>query len=282
MSKTKPTLLLDVSLLFAIVLIIGTTIFISLGTNPFFFDLICLLITVMLMIITYFTGIVSGLTFTLIFIFAQLAYVIYQYLYHDIFSYGSVFWLILPPLLCLNIFIVTYQIRLIQDENTALRISTTRLNTLDADTNLRTLKMYEEDFNMFSDVSNRFNAPLYTVVIRVSYWESMRNLMSNEQIKELLKLVTATIQETTDECNLLYIVDHSVPTWSLLIFTDQNKLKMLKELVKEKFKEKLNYSAELNEINISLVFAYVQYNQEEFSSATELLGDGINALQYDV
>ena len=108
-------------------------------------DLSCLLISVILIIVTYFVGITAGLTFSLIFIFLQLTYVVYQYVYHDLFSYGSLFWLIMPPLYCLTIYAVTYQIRTIEEENIRLRKETSRLNALDAVTNLRTAKCTRKD-----------------------------------------------------------------------------------------------------------------------------------------
>lgn len=89
----------------------------------------------------------------------------------------------MPPLYCLTIYAVTYQIRTIEEENIRLRKETSRLNALDAVTNLRTAKMYEEGFDLFSDISTRYEAPLYLVVIRVAYWESIRNLLSPEQKK---------------------------------------------------------------------------------------------------
>ncbi|NSV54979.1 diguanylate cyclase, partial [Enterococcus faecalis] len=57
MEPRRTTLLLDLTLLMGTFLIVGTTIFISLDTNDFFIDLTCLLISVLLIIITYFTGI---------------------------------------------------------------------------------------------------------------------------------------------------------------------------------------------------------------------------------
>ena len=88
MTQKRVTLLLDLTLLVGIVLGVGTTIFMALGTNDFCVDLSCLLISVILIIVTYFVGITAGLTFSLIFIFLQLTYVVYQYVYHDLFIYG--------------------------------------------------------------------------------------------------------------------------------------------------------------------------------------------------
>ncbi|MGC2996770.1 diguanylate cyclase, partial [Enterococcus faecalis] len=67
--------------------------------------------------------------------------------------------------------------------------------------------MYEEGFDLLSDISTRYEAPLYLVVIRVAYWECIRNLLSPEQKNELLQIETAAIKESTDDRFLAYFID---------------------------------------------------------------------------
>ena len=86
----------------------------------------------------------------------------------------------MPPLYCLTIYAVTYQIRTIEEENIRLRKETSRLNALDAVTNLRTAKCTRKD-SIYFLIFLRYEAPLYLVVIQVAYWESIRNLLSPEQ-----------------------------------------------------------------------------------------------------
>ena len=77
---------------------------------------------------------------------------------------------------------MTYQIRTIEEENIRLRKETSRLNALDAVTNLRTAKMYEEGFDLFFLIFLHVMKRRYIlVVIQVAYWESIRNLLSPEQ-----------------------------------------------------------------------------------------------------
>ena len=64
----------------------------------------------------------------------------------------------MPPLYCLTIYAVTYQIRTIEEENIRLRKETSRLNALDAVTNLRTAKCTRKDsiyFLIFLHVMKR-------------------------------------------------------------------------------------------------------------------------------
>lgn len=280
--KKYVSIIMDLSLLFFITLVVATVIFIGLGVNDFFSDLVNLLITLILVVITFFTGIVPGMVFTLVFVFGQLAFVSYQYVFFEEFSYGSLFWLIVPPLYCLSIFLITYQVRLLEKENEQLRQDSAQLNTLDAETHLRTLSLYEGDFLMLTELSERFKADLYTVVIRVRYWDSLKKLMTDEQTKELLKLVTSVFQESMNNSNALYLVDQHLPTWSSLVFSDNEALRVLRELLKERFLEELEKSAKLNNLTIDLLVAQAKYDPNEMETGTDLLSDGVNSLQYDV
>lgn len=280
--KKYVSMLMDLTLLFFLTLVTVTVIFMGLGTNNFFSDFINLLITLILVVITFFTGIVSGLIFTLIFIFAQLGFVTYQYVFFEQFSYGSLFWLIVPPLYCLSIYLITYQIRILEKENEQLRQDSAQLNALDAKTHLRTLSLYEGDFPIFAELSRRFDTDLYAVVIRIRYWDSLKKLMSNEQQQELLELVTSVFQASADEYSSLYLVDQITPTWSSFVFSNNEALKVFRELLKERFLEELGKSAALNNLTIDLLVAQAKYDEAEMHSGADLLSEGVNGLQYDV
>lgn len=282
LNKRYVSTIMDLSLLFFIGLVSITAIFVSLGNNGFFIDLVSLLITLILVIITYFTGIVPGLIFTMIFIFAQLVYVTYQYVFMNQFSYSSLFWLIIPPLYCLSIFLITYQVRLLEKENEKLKRNSVQYNALDAETQLRTLTLYESDFSMFVDMSERFDADLYTVVIRIRYWDSLKKLMTDEQTKELLGMVTALFKESSKQSVSLYMVNQVTPTWSSYTFSTNESLRIFRDLLKERFLEELEKSVTLKNLTIDLLIAQAKYDPNEIKSASEFLSEGLNGLQYDV
>lgn len=282
MNKSKVNIMMDLSLLLFITLIVITVIFIGFGTNPFFNDLASLLITSILMVITYFTGIVAGLTFSLLFSFIQLAYVSYQYVYHKEFSYGSIFWLFMPALLCLSIYLITTYIRLLELENKKLYHEKIRLRTLDERTQLRTVTMFEDDFTVLAGTAEAFGLPLNTCVIRVRYWDSLRSLMSETQVTELLQLLTKAIEESIEVKHFLYMVDTTIPTWSLLVFEAPDKLEAFKASVKQHFAEAQSHSEALNRLTIQLAVAQVSYDASVKMTGTDFLADGIHSLQYDV
>ena len=272
---------LDIALLFFIVLMVVTTIFVSLGPNSFFFDLLCFLVTLLLIVITYFVNIVSGLIFDLLFIFAQLIYVIYQYVYQNQFSYAMIYWLIIPTLFCLTIHFITIRLRRIEKENLELRRSTTQVNALDVDTQLRTLNMFDDDFLVLSKAATHYHIPLNIMVIRVRYWEGLKSMMTVEQIQELVYAVSQTITDYYKADNFKYIIDHSTPTWGVLTFIETSELKIIRSTIKENFNSTVRVSPTLANLNLELVISTAEFT-DEMSSSTDLLAEGIRELQYDV
>ena len=119
-------------------------------------------------------------------------------------------------------------------------------------------------------------------MIRVAYWESIRNLLSPEQKNELLQIVTAAIKETTDDRFLPYFIDGTPPTWALLIFSDGDDGYTTRKEFKQQAQEKFAHSETLRNITLTLQVSYTKYDPAEFNNASEFLGDGINSLQYDV
>ncbi|WP_086347727.1 hypothetical protein [Candidatus Enterococcus clewellii] len=101
-SKNR-SVIMDLSLLGFLTVVLLTAVFMAVGPNTFFFNLICLMVTFILVIITYFINIVTGLIFNLLFFFAQLGYVFYISMYGDVFSLGYIFLVIVPPILCVLI-----------------------------------------------------------------------------------------------------------------------------------------------------------------------------------
>lgn len=280
--NNKRGVIMDLSLLGFMTVVLLTAIFMSVGPNTFFFNLICLMITFILVIITYFTNIVTGLIFNLLFFFGQLVYVFYVSMYKDGFTLGYAFWLIVPPVLCLLIYGITLQLREQIAENIRLKRNNTRLSALDQETNLRTLNMFDEDFAVLSMGTQDHPAHLNMMVIRVRYWDSLKSRLTNDQTKELIHLITEQVNTYFNEQNFKYIIDHSVPTWGILTFHEVNELKIIRARLKEDFQKKAAISEILGSVKIELVISISNYDKEENKTSTDLLAAGIKELQYDV
>lgn len=281
-NSKKRGVIMDLCLLGFLTVVLLTAIFMALGPNEFFFNLICLMVTFILVIITYFANIVTGLIFNLLFFFAQLVYVFYVSMYKDGFSLGYVFWLIVPPVLCLLIYGITLRLREQIAENIQLRRSNTRLTALDQETNLRTLNMFDEDFAVLSMGTQDHPTHLNMMVVRVRYWDSLKSRLTNDQTKELIHIVTEQVNTCFNDQNFKYIIDHSVPTWGVLTFHEMNELKVIRSRLKDDFQKKVTTSETLGNLKIELIIAIANYDREENKTSTDLLAAGIRELQYDV
>lgn len=274
--------IMDLSLLGFLTVVLLTAVFMAVGPNSFFFDLICLMVTFILVIITYFANIVTGLIFNLLFFFAQLGYVFYVSMYGEGFSLGYIFWLIVPPVLCVLIYGITLLLREQIDENIQLRKSNTQLIALDRETNLRTLNMFDEDFSVLSMGTQDHPTHLNMMIIRIRYWDSLKSRLSNDQTKELIHLITEQVNTCYNDQNFKYIIDHSVPTWGVLTFYEVNELKVVRERLKEAFQKKASTSEALRNLKIELVISIANFDRKENKTSTDLLAAGIRELQYDV
>ncbi|WP_285183769.1 hypothetical protein, partial [Mycobacterium tuberculosis] len=67
----------------------------------------------------------------------------------------------------------------------------------DEQTNLRTTVAYTQDAQVFIETNRRFQLPVTTVIIRVRYYNEIRRMMSEQQYRDLLRLVSDTITSAT-------------------------------------------------------------------------------------
>lgn len=281
MRSKKIGVAMDIALFFFMLLIIGTVLFVAGNPENYFLNVIYLLITFLLVIITYFTNIVTGLIFNMLFIFGQLIYLLYAYLYQDSFTYWSILWLVLPSLYSVTIYFVTVAIRNLETANLNLKKEKV-FNSLDADTQLRTLNLFDDDFRALKQLPARYDLPLSMLIIRVRHWDSMKSMISADQAREIVKLVTTILEEPHTQESFKYIIDHNTPTWGVVCFSKSSDVKTLRAQVKEQFGETVRQHVELSTLNLELVTGVTSYDESEMQTSTDFLADGIRELQYDV
>lgn len=282
MSKRGIGILLDGALLGFMVIVVGTVVFLAANPSEFLVNLIYLMITFILVIITYFTSIIAGLIFNIIFIFGQVFYMAYGFFDKGSVNLWDAVWLFLPGFYCLTIYFVTDRLREIQDENVYLKKEMVRLSTLDTDTQLRTLNMFDADFTSLEKLPADYQVPLSLLVVRIRYWDTVKGLMNNLQIQKILQEVTKVLNNSFPDENFKYIIDRSNPTWGVMAFLPEAQMRLLEINLKEQFNQNVALVSELANLNIDLVVATSKYDAAETPNATDFLADGIRELQYDV
>lgn len=251
--------------------------------NDLFGNLLCTVITLFLVVVTYFIGLIPALATSLVFLLVLILESAHEFVAGHKFFGTSFFWTIWPPLICITFYILTVQIRKIQGENMQLQSRLNQASTLDAETNLRTVEIFREHFHVFTNLSKDYNFPLYLYSYRIKYWNSISGILSRNEQHHLIRMVTEVINDVTTGHEFAYSIGNQPPTWAVLSSeaVDANKHRFRDE-VKQELEKRISDDTALNKVDIQLEASRVQYDSKEHPDASSFLQDGIHELQYDV
>lgn len=239
-------------------------------------------VTLLLLLMTYFFGIVAGLGANLCFIFAQAFYMLYRHLTGASVPLVLAFWLVLPALLCAAFYGVTTRLRQMQADNAALRENMIEHGAFDSQTNLRTTVSFLEDAAVYTETSKRFAIPVATVVIKIRYFSDLHQMLGEQRVQELIDVASNTIQEATRDNDVTYILNTEDPTWAVLLFTDEAGANIAAQRIRTAFDRQLQASKTLADVDLHLKIGVVAWNADEMADVTAFMNAGLKALEYDV
>lgn len=252
-------------------------------TNYLMVNAIFLGVTVCLILFTYFWGLVTGLLLNLGFIFAQILIVIYAtQVDNRIIPWALAYWLFVPLLLSMSFYGVTDYTRQLQTQNAKLRSDLIERGAFDEDTNLRTTVSYIEDTAVFTETNRRFDLPVTTMIVRIRYFSEMRNMVSDGQLRELLKLVSGTIKKAMRTNDITYLLDRQNPTWAVLLFTNADGASIAAGRIKTNFAKDLAANEALANLDIRLVVGVASWDPDKMKTPYDLMNAGIKETEYDV
>ncbi|KJW13075.1 hypothetical protein [Levilactobacillus spicheri] len=240
-------------------------------------------ITVCLILFTYFWGLITGLLINLAFIFAQVVIVLYAtQVDQAVVPWVLAYWLFVPLLLSLSFYGATDHTRKLQAQNARLQSDLVERGAFDEDTNLRTMVSYIEDTAVFTETNRRFDLPVTTMIVRIRYFQEMRSMVSDAQLRELLKLVSQTIKQAMRTNDITYLIDRSNPTWSVLLFTDADGASIAAGRIKTNFTKALAGNDVLANLDVRLVVGVASWDPDKMKTPYDLMNAGIKETEYDV
>jgi len=252
-------------------------------TDYLLVNFIFLGVTVCMILFTYFWGVITGLLLNLAFIFAQVFIVIYENQVNDrIVPWVLAYWLFVPLLLSLTFYGATDHARKLQRQNAKLQSDLVARGAFDEDTNLRTTVSYIEDTAVFTETNRRFNLPVTTMIVRIRYFQEMRTMVSDSQMRELLKLVSNVIKQAMRTNDITYLIDRSNRTWAVLLFTDADGASIAAGRIKTQFAKALATNDALSTLDIRLVVGVASWDADKMQSPYALMNAGIKETEYDV
>lgn len=278
----KKSLLQDVGLLVFISLFSIAAVLMSLSGN-ILLNLIYLFCTILLLMVTYFFGVLPSLIANIIFIGLQAIIMTYQYVVQvKRIPWQLSFWMVMPILLCLALYEMTKNQIELQKSNGELRTALIERGAFDEQTNLRTTVAYIEDIAVFAETNRRFDIPVTTAIIKIRYFNDLKRMMSPNQMKLLLKLTTDAIKEKTRTNDITYLLNNDDPTWAILLYTDAKGAGIATSRIKDGFEKKVKSSDSLSNMAISMVVGIASWDSSTMKTPYDLMNAGIHETQYDV
>lgn len=278
----RTAVMADIYLLLFLGLFSATAVLMTLTAN-LTLNTIYLGLTLIMILMTYFFGAVTGLTANLIFIFIQAVVMIYiNSIHHATIPLIMIFWLIMPLLLSATFYGMTRQLTKLQAANAKLRGDIMKRGAFDERTDLRTTVAYIQDAQVFIETNRRFQLPVTTVIIRIRYFNEIKRMMNEQQFTDLLRLTSDTISATTRDNDITYSLDQDNPTWAILLFSDTPGAQIAANRIKVAFEKNLAKSVSLNSLEVLLVVGISAWDPDKMKSPYDFMNNGIKATEYDV
>ena len=239
-------------------------------------------VTVFLALLTYFFGIIVGLSLNLLFIFAQAMILIGLYLQGNQPTVTLLVWLIAPLLLDIALAGMTQQLRQLQLDNTSLREQIIENGAFYEQTKLRTTVSFLEDAGVFISTGSRFNIPVTVMTLRIRYFSDLKTMLGADRVRELIEIASSTIKSVTRDNDITYILETENPTWAVMFYTDSAGAKIAAARIRSRFAEEIAGSTRLSGVDLDFKIGIHTWGGQESEGPNEFMRAGIKELEYDV
>ncbi|RKN85676.1 diguanylate cyclase domain-containing protein [Paenibacillus ginsengarvi] len=284
MKVRNNSLVSDIAFLLFLVLCMICVAFTSSDPNAYVHNFVFLNIAVLIAVITYFTNVTTGLVLNVVFLFGYGTFIVYDAVSHGgAIGLSAYFWMLVTPLLTVAVWLFTLASRRLQAENEELRSQTSRLATLDENTDLKNVVSFTRDVGIFAGLSARYGIPLTLLVIKIKYLKEIRGMIADEQLTELIAGITNVSQSSIRTNDAIYLLDKEDTMWGLLLFTDREGANIVMDRIRQTFREAniLKHSGR-HRVDLSLKMGALEYDGKTIETPIDYIVQAKKQLEYDV
>ncbi|WP_099221971.1 diguanylate cyclase domain-containing protein [Listeria costaricensis] len=284
MIKNRNNFLTDMGFLLFILLCFISVAFIANDPSMYLRNIIFLNVAFLLVIITYFTNLTLGLILNVLFIFGYASFVLYDMVANGSEShFSSYFWLLVTPLFTFAAYLFTKNTSRLQLENERIKHQHLYLGTIDEDTLLKNLVSFQNDEEIFTSISNRYDLPLTLLVIKVRHWRELKRFLSEEEMRLVLQDVSRLLESCIRTSDVLYLLDKEEATWGMLLLTDDPGSKLVIERIKKRIEtaNQEEFAAKYR-VKLELRVGAKQYDANEIKTPLDFIEQTSKELEYDV
>lgn len=284
MRPEKNSFIADVGMMLFLILTFISILFIVVDTRYLIFNIIMLNVAYLVVIITYFTSLTTGLIINVIAIFIYFTFTIYG----SVVKGTSVatlnyFWIFLLPLYTILVGIININIKKIQDENELLNKQNKEMLYIDEITGLKNLKAFENDAEIFMGISRRYNLPLSILIIKLKYYNEVEKIMEKDKLTQIINKISQEIQNTLRTEDNIFIIDKQDITWGALLLTDEKGIYTVKKRIRDTIQNiNLDGITFPYKLTVEIKMGSYLYDKSQKYKAFALIENAKKELEYDV
>ncbi len=282
MKRRNKNLQTDISFISLVILIFVYFIFLIYQEEYLMDNFLIALVVFIIILITYFTNLTTGLIINTTLILTYITYLIIQSIMKGSVIQSYVyFWIFMSPALTTVFSLFTMNTSALQKQVDELSQKLVTISTLNEDTKLKNLRAFENDARIFMSIAKRYDADFGVLVIKFKHQRELERLSRKEGMKRIVNLVASVIRKATRAEDELYLLDDEEILFGVILLTKKESIKVIHNRLKEEIavidtNEVLNTRQLILDMRIGMAFG------DGKKDALELLDAAKESMQYDV
>lgn len=282
MKRRNKNLQTDISFISLVILIFVYFIFLIYQEEYLIDNFLIALVVFIIILITYFTNLTTGLIINTTLILTYITYLIIQSIMKGSVIQSYVyFWIFMSPALTTVFSLFTMNTSALQKQVDELSQKLVTISTLNEDTKLKNLRAFENDARIFMSIAKRYDADFGVLVIKFKHQRELERLSRKEGMKRIVNLVASVIRKATRAEDELYLLDDEEILFGVILLTKKESIKVIHNRLKEEIavidtNEVLNTRQLILDMRIGMAFG------DGKKDALELLDAAKESMQYDV
>lgn len=284
MKNNKTNLITDFSYIAFIFLLFITVAFISMDTSFFNVNIVILSAVSMVMILTYFTNLIVGLSASAVLIFVGIATVLYLGLQKG-FPIPNLlyFWCVMLPAYTICIGYLSKNSNKLQKQVIQLEKNIAELVTIDDTTGLKNQKQFMSDTDAYMHIATRYKMKLALMVAELRYQDDVERIVGKQNMRDIVIHVSQALVQSMRNEDLVYIVDTERYCFAVLMMTnDYDGIHIAVERTKKRIAEiNMNDIVRFANVDLNMRMGYATMEQE-YETALDFLNAAKHELEFDV
>ncbi|MDD4076156.1 MAG: hypothetical protein PHC80_08675, partial [Eubacteriales bacterium] len=181
-------------------------------------------VTFAVMMITYFTSLLTGLVLNVLLIFGYATYLIISVLaYGAVIDGGAYIFMAACPALTAATSVAFRRVQLVEDENAALQKKLISLAAFDEKTGAKTRRSFESDLSVYRALSERYGYSTMLLLWQFRFPAEMKQMLGARQFKRAATKVSRTSLEAFRKTDAIYLLSEEPYLWGALLATREDE-----------------------------------------------------------